>query len=206
MNLSNKTILTICLFIFSTALVAAQSNVKFGVKGGLNASYLSINSVLDEKARIGYHVGVVSEIPLNDMVSLQPEILYSTKGVKGEFSLLLVEASSTFNLNYVDVPVMLKINVSDFFDIHAGPYVGYLVHSDITTSGDLGSYDFDIDKNDLEEWDFGIGAGAGLHLDNLEIGARYNYGFGDVGKTTASQLILGDANNSVIQIYAAFGL
>ena len=207
MKFSIKGILTICIVVFSTAVASAQQDkVKFGVKGGLNMSYLNVNSVLDENFRVGYHIGVASEIPVNEMVSIQPEILYSTKGVKGDISLLGLNASSTFKLNYIDVPVMLKLNFAEFFDVHIGPYASYLISSDISTSGDLGSYEFNINENDLEEWDFGLGAGAGVHLDNLELGVRYNQGLRQVGKSTASSLILGDAKNSVIQIYAAIGL
>jgi len=41
-----------------------------------------------------------------------------------------------------------------------------------------------FDADDFNRMDFGVSGGIGLDIDKFSIGARYNYGLKEVGKTT----------------------
>lgn len=66
-----------------TVLGFANANaqeIKFGVKGGLNFSTVSGDNTENIDDVTSYNIGVVSEIPLSEKFSFQPEILYSRQG------------------------------------------------------------------------------------------------------------------------------
>ena len=136
-------------------------NTEFGVKGGFNMSnlYGSGDDVDDNNILYGFNAGVYATLPISDFVAIQPEILFTTKGAEFEYNNAFASGSTKFKLNYIEVPLLVRVNVTKNFNIHAGGYASYLVSSKIT--GD-GSFDFDqeIDRDDLAKFDAGIAAGG----------------------------------------------
>ena len=174
----------------------------------MNVASLSKDASLeDQKSKIGFNAGVFANIPLASSFSVQPEVLYSQYGAKvkstDEFTALgtttrNVESFST-HLDYIAVPVMFQYNFVPNFYVEAGPEFGFLVSaknkgdrtttvtnaSGTTTSS--ASYTDDINKDNLNTFNFGIGLGAGYYFtDNLGITARYVAGVTDVAKDRPS--------------------
>lgn len=87
-----KAVMIITLFSLAINLqgVLAQSTKRVGIKGGLNVSNLFIDNVTDENARLGFHVGLFGQIFSSDVFAIQPELLYSTKGSKAHYSVVLL--------------------------------------------------------------------------------------------------------------------
>ncbi|HCX99587.1 MAG TPA: PorT family protein, partial [Bacteroidales bacterium] len=121
------------MFIFTVALtltagaISAQES-RFGIKGGLNVSTLTTNDFDDKNLKPGFHVGVFNKISLGEALAIQPELLFSTKGAKYSYDNILVKGDSKFNLNYIELPVKLVVNLLTIFEVQFGPYVGYLVN------------------------------------------------------------------------------
>lgn len=68
------------LAISAVSLVTAQS---FGVKGGANISTISKERSWDDtNARVGYYAGLYMHAAVNNIFSIQPEVLYNSVGVK----------------------------------------------------------------------------------------------------------------------------
>lgn len=202
----------IIALVFSVSAIQAQvdSAAQFGIKGGVNFSNMYTDDVDDENVLTSFNAGVFVNLPVSDLFSIQPEVLYSRKGAELTYDNAFATGSAKFNLNYIEVPVLLKINVSENFNIHAGPYFAYLIDSKITNQGD-GVFDFetDIDNDDLNKFDAGIAAGIGFDFDSFGIGARYNYGLSPIGKerTVAGETYrVPDSKNSTISVYVAFRL
>ncbi len=177
-----------------------------GIKGGLNLSNLYINDVDDENARVGFHAGLFGQLELADAFAIQPEILYSTKGAKAEYDITVFEGESELNLNYLDIPVLAVFKIGDVFEIHAGPYVGFLLNSKFSTEGDLGDDVEELDKDHFSETDFGLSAGAAFGTETLKAGLRYNYGLTEIADSDIASTFIGDAKNSALQLYISFGL
>jgi hypothetical protein len=203
-----KTIKTIMVLVFLSLIVSygsqAQSS-KIGIKGGVNFSNMFIDDIDDENVRTGFHVGILGQfLGANETIGFQPELLYSTKGSKGQYDIAELDGEQKFNLNYVDLPLMLLIRIGNVVDLNLGGYVSYLVNSSVSTDGDLGDAYVELDKDDFNSFDYGLVGGLGFNFDIISIGARYNYGLRQVAADTEAELFLGDAKNSVAQIYIAF--
>jgi hypothetical protein len=206
MNLKRHKLLTFLAVL--TVLVAANisevnAQMRAGVKGGLNVSNLYSDKISDENARYGFNAGVYGQIFSTETFAIQPELLYSTRGTKYE-SNGLIDQEVKFNLNYLDLPVLAVFKLGDAAEIHVGPYAGYLLHSNVSTSGDLGNGSRGIDRDDLKPFDFGVAAGFGLNFGPMQIGARYNLGLTKIADSDFARSVIGDGKNSNAQLYLAF--
>lgn len=204
-----KTI-AIALFVGAVSLTGLQAQ-NFGIKGGLNLSNLYTDEVDDQNVLAGFNVGVFTEIPLTESISIQPEIGYTTKGAELVYNNALLSGTAKFRLNYVEVPVLLKANLTDNFNLQFGPYAAFLVDSKVTNESSNATFNFEqnISKDDLNKFDMGLAAGIGFETDNFGMGLRYNYGLTTVGK---ERTVLGqtytypDSKNSVFSLYATIKL
>lgn len=189
-----KNLILICsLIIFSVSTVKAQEYVVFGAKGGFNLFNMSSDSFSDTSLQTGLHVGLLAEIPLTERFSLQPEILYSTQGTDAEVLMLGGGPRSTkYTMDYLQVPVLAKIYLTESLSIEAGPSFNFLVN----------------EKIDGEEADFGSGFEFGAALGasykfrgGFFAGARYIYGFTNAFDIEGSDR---KANNNGFQIGVGF--
>jgi len=201
--LSVTMVAALCLCVSSIAF--GQSSPRMGIKGGLNLSNLYLDDVSDENARIGLNIGVYGQLLSSDVFALQPELLFSTKGSHNEFD-GFADQTVKFNLNYLDLPVLAVFKLGESAEIHAGGYASYLLNANISYDGDLGSGSEDLDRDNFKSFDYGLVGGFGLNFGALQVGARYNFGLVEIADSDAADLIIGDAKNSVAQIYMAFNL
>lgn len=207
------------LLMISVPQVYAQSNnpgPRIGIKGGLNLSQFFIDqpTVEDENMKLGLHFGLFTKIPVNDFVSFQPELLYTNVGSKVSYggsavgsSLGIREGEVRFNLNYIQLPLALAINVGPL-NIHAGPYLSYLVSANVKNlrTSDLTTINtIELNKDDFKTIDYGLLAGVGFDVQNVTIGARYNYGLRQVGKDGMAGNLTNNSKNSVAQLFIGFG-
>src|SRR6187402_3045285 len=97
----------------------------FGVKAGVNIANQKITGDYepDTKAKIGVHGGVFVTWMFSEKLGLQPELLFSAQGSKDKSDLY----DYSIITNYVNIPVLLRYNVTDMISVHAGPQFGILV-------------------------------------------------------------------------------
>jgi len=193
-----KTLLALAFAVGALSAAQAQS-IKFGVKAGASLTNVTGSDTGDLANKFGFNGGVLANFGLNDMISIQPEVLYSMKGFKDKNS-----SDNHANLNYIDIPVLVKVATGAtglFFEV--GPQVGFLASAKVTT-GPV-SVDF---KDYLKSVDFGYAAGVGFQAaSGPMVGLRYNGGFTNLGKNgniNGLQVSAGDAKNSAFQLYVGF--
>ena len=194
-------------FMTLTNANAQDSASKFGVKGGVNFSNLYTEDVDDNNVLTGFNVGFFAKLPISNNIALQPEISYTGKGAELVYNNALVSGTAQFKLDYIEVPLLLVVNVTKNFNIHAGPYAAYMVSAKTTNKSDSGSYNFEdnIDTDDFNKFDAGLAGGVGLDFEPVSFGVRYNYGLTKIGKEDSSTSFSSpDAKNSVLSVYAAF--
>ncbi len=187
-------LLAVAFLAFGFANAQDKKNMSFGIKGGLNVCLItnvtSIDVGVSSSALIGFHVGFFGEFMISDKFSIQPELLYSTQGVKLDFS----GASGDLKLDYITIPVMAKYYVAKDFSLEFGPQVGFLISAKAKSSG------VSIDVKDMmQTTDFGLNLGAGYYIGkSMNLGLRYNFGLSRVQKDLAS----GESasKNSVFQL------
>jgi hypothetical protein len=194
-----KIILSLGILTGLSSAVHAQG-IKFGVKAGASLTSLTGSDSDGTKNKFGFNGGFLANFGINDMFSIQPEVLYSNKGSKfdgGQNNLRLA-------LNYIDVPVLAKIATGStglFFEL--GPQVGFRVAADVKDSNTSVSF-----KDYTKSVDFGYVGGLGFQVESgAMIGLRYNGGFTNIGKngsffglpTTAA-----NTKNSAFQLYIGY--
>ena len=191
----------ICAFGFANAQDkkggSSDSDMAFGVKGGLNVATLSNTAQGNtDTVLLGFHVGVFGEFKVTDKFAVQPEILFSTQGNKSKSSQdfgggFSSSSEDKTKLGYLNIPVMAKFYVTDDFSIEAGPQIGFLMSAkseDTTTDVGGGpttttSSTTDV-KDKLNSVDFGLNFGLGYNIGaNIVVGARYDLGLNDIQKT-----------------------
>jgi hypothetical protein len=173
------------------------------LKGGVNLANISNSEngdVNDARMLTTWHAGGVIDIALLDVLSIQPGIFYTNKGIKTERNLpLLGTTTTTFNPQYLELPLNLvfkaPISKTSRFFAGAGPYVAMGVAGKYKVKSDLGSNEYDIEFNDddpltqeqedagaykVRKFDYGVNVLAGLELDRFVISANYGLGLAKI--------------------------
>lgn len=183
-----KSISVLALLLVLSFQASAQS-FGLGFKGGLNLSKLNGSDAGNNDLRAGYHAGLMLDMGVNRFLSIQPELLYSTKGYKLEVNPVSnVTTTYRARISYIDVPLLLKIKASNLF-FEAGPQLSFLLNAreEVETVTRSGNNTFtnsqeNTTTDNFNSTDFGVVIGLGYRADNgLGLGFRYNAGLKDVG-------------------------
>ena len=168
----------VLIILMAFIAVPAKSQLKFGVKGGLNISSVHLNSdILKADNVTGFQIGPMIEttIPLVG-VGMDAAILYSQKGmdVKSETG-----TSTNVKTDYIDVPVNLKwkfgLPIIKGY-LGAGPYIGFRVGGDKfwEIPGSV------VGQVKAKNFSAGLNFGAGVELiSHLQVGINYGLGLTD---------------------------
>jgi hypothetical protein len=206
-----KQILLLASVIIST-LAIAQVQPSFGIRAGVTSSGISgdavnnlkdmldfTNGMVTTANRQGFFAGGYAAIPVTDVFFVEPAIYYSQKGyeMKGAFNIkgldfLGANAKAKLNSQYIDIPVVLKANLSGF-QIFAGPQFSYLLNADLRTTAGLLGFNL-LNKNldatsQFNRTDFAVTGGIGYQLGRgINIMASYDYGLSkaDANKNLSS--------------------
>lgn len=198
----------LAVVLVAGASVANAQGPAFGVKGGLNISSLAVDNADEEKTRLGANAGIFLRTMPDEPLGLQVELLYSAKGANATYSGFfgLLDQNVDFNLNYLELPVLVSFRAAGIVDFQLGGYAGYLLNARVSTSGDLGSASDELDKDNFRSVDFGIAGGVGFNAGPAQIGLRYHHGLTKVADSDAANTVLGDATNRCLQAYVALGI
>ncbi len=183
-----------------------------GLKGGLNFSDLYTSDAQKDRMLVGFHAGVYAQLPITRRISIQPELYYTTKGAEVTYNNVFVQGVARYHFNYIELPILLSVNLVENFNLQFGPYIAYLVNGK-TTNESSNSNSFDFEKNlntdDYNRFDAGITLGGGIDIGALGLGVRYCYGLTTVGKERTylgQPYTLPDSKNGVIAFYLSVAL
>lgn len=173
-------------------LTHAHAQTTFGVTAGLNAATISYEDEddlegVDKQARLGLVAGAFARIPFTPMLSVQPEILYSQRGVKlsVEENELGLEGSFTTKIDYLEVPVLLRYAIPATatgleIGLEGGPSLAYKLNVGASCSGDFDDTDCDLDDDEedgIRSIDVGAALGASVGAGPFSVALRYTHGF-----------------------------
>lgn len=168
--------------MFAVALLTAapsQAQVKFGLKGGLNVTDMSLSKeVVDPSNKTGFFVGPTVKFTLPIVgLGIDASALYDQRDakLKGE------DGSENVSLRSINIPINVRytFGMSSLAAIYlaAGPQFGYNI-------GDKNIFsDEDGNGFSLKKSNFSVNVGAGITLmSKFEIGATYNIACGKTGE------------------------
>ncbi len=204
--MKKSTFLALAIFLAAGTMGYAQDNdSKAGIRGSLNLSNWYTDELNDNNVKLGFGIGIFYRGYLSDNFSIQPEIGFSQKGSTFTYDNFFASGEVRGILNYVEVPVLFNVHLTDNFHIGAGPYIGTLISAKAKAVDDDGSTDGEetFDRDNFTTFDYGFSVDTGIDFDNVTVGARYNVGLTDVEWDTVGGTVnLG--KNSVIQVYLGF--
>lgn len=205
------TILTVLAFLM-TSVVSAQSSMDFGFKFGGNRAKMSVDDQstaifnfveqtltgfvgtvdVDSDARIGLIGGAFLSFNVSPTFAIQPELLYSTKGVEKKFRYNFnstdYETVLQVNTAYLEIPVLLKYKFPTEGNIkpslYVGPALGFNISGTLSleegTEGGFATDLGEIDIANLKSTEFSgvIGGELGIAMGNttLLLDVRYTQG------------------------------
>lgn len=206
MKMRSNILCALTLFLTASfGMLHAQDNnvnTEFGVKGGLNMSNLYTDDADDENVLFGFNAGVYATLPVSDFIAIQPELLFTTRGSELEYNNALAQGNVKLKLNYIELPLLVRVNITKNFNIHAGGYASYMVSAKSTGDGDF-EFEDQYDTDDFNKFDAGIAAGVGVDFNPISVGLRYNYGLTTIEKDGDDS---SDLKNSNLSLYLSYKL
>ena len=158
--------------------------MKYGVKAGLNMTSMSNDMAFDPGfgMGVGFRVGgfinmrwgyrTENSSKGTGLWGFQPEFMYSNQAVKTD--------AGDVKMNYIAVPLLLKVYPTTALSIEVGPELSYLISTSPSTMAVDGA---EIKVGDCKGMNIGLAAGLAYDFEmGLTVGARYTYGFTDMAK------------------------
>lgn len=145
----------------------------YGIKAGVNLSGQSTTtSGLDYDIQniVRYNAGGYCNYFFYKVFAIQPELILSGKGVHWkDFYDDMKDI-----LTYIDIPLLIKYQPSKYFNVHAGPQIGFRIRAmqkDMETG----------EKTNINDYynllDYGVAAGVEANLPNrFNLNVRYVFG------------------------------
>jgi hypothetical protein len=183
-------------FLLVVSEVGAQ--VRFGAKAGINVSSIAL-PLNGYGPKIGGQLGLMADMRLSARFSIQPALLFSSKGVTYKFDqrdlsgLYIRTIHTKQSLNYLEFPVLAlyKLPLKKGAKLYAGlgPYVGAGLFSNTRIKG----YDRqEVDPLDnlnretfpFDRFDCGLSVAAGVETGRFLLGINFNKGIKPLAKNT----------------------
>ena len=172
------------------AASSAQAQVKFGLKGGLNVTNMSLNSeVFDADNQTGFFIGPTVKFTLPIVgLGIDASALYDQRDAKVKVEGDGASVESKIKNQSINIPINLRYGVglgstASLF-LFAGPQFGFNV-------GDKNQSLYkDVAQWRLKSSTFSVNVGLGaMLLSHLQISANYNIACGKTGDTTVSEAL-----------------
>ncbi len=200
-----KNVTKLFVVVFLITISTSSFAQSLGIKGGLNLTNMILKGdgwSQSNDMKPGFHIGLTAEFPLNEMFSLEPAVLLSTKGYKYSEP----GYDESVNALSIDIPLTGKASydIGSFIIYGAfGPYIGIGLSGKYKTSD---SPDYTLQwgsssDDDLKRVDFGLVFGAGVEINAIQVGISYDLGLINIYPTTDGGTKI---NNRVLAISAGY--
>jgi hypothetical protein len=171
-----KHFLSVVMAMFIITSATAQ-NLQFGISGGIDAARLALSGASGGPLKYKNDIagGLSLEATISDNFGVQLEANFSRQGTA-----IVADDGSTagsFNLDYITIPVLIKLYGTPRLNFFAGPQVGLLLSG---KSKQQGVEDQDV-KDQFKSTDFYAVFGSEYKFANgIFVNARYNLGLSNI--------------------------
>ncbi len=184
-----KRIAPLFFFLLLFQAASAQDSTpialrRFGLRVGINFAHPDFSkgtppSDLKTNWGTGFVGGFFLMVPVSNKIALQPEYLFS------QMNSSFMDIDGHFNVNYLSLPLLLRIQLSDRFSILAGPQFDLMIGAEIQDSDGTNDYTHQMEER-------GIAATAGLECriwKSFALSLRYMQGLNHIGIDLGNQTI-----------------
>jgi len=200
-----KKVLSLIALLIAMTLSLQAQGVKFGLKGGLNITKMSLSKdVFSSDNRAGFYVGssLKVSLPLGfgvDIAALYDQRSADIEPQSGASQSTTATGDEKITQKSLNIPVNLRYNIGlgSLASIYlaAGPQFGFPVGDKV--------YNTKVGEYRLKDANLSVNFGAGLSLmKHLEIGFTYNLAAGKSGEFSGLNDI--DTHNNAWQIGLAY--
>ena len=152
---------------------------QYGLKTGLGIAELHGDTkdynIIDRASKKALFIGGFALMRVNNIIYVQPEIIYTNKGAKAADP----DRKDRLNLTYLEFPVLAKLYILPKASIRPHLFFGPAPNILLSAEYDSGGHDYDI-KDEVTKFDFGLVAGGGFDIEFgnglIMIDARYTHG------------------------------
>jgi hypothetical protein len=178
-----KNLLLLAFLIFASA---AQAQI--GVRAGIGSSNFSNGDVQRAfTSLIRPHLGASYGMKVTEKLTVEPGLFYSGKGMT---TVNVKNNEFTESLSYVDIPVLVRYDLNEDFNVFAGPQAGFLLARNYTE----GSVKL-TDTAPVGGYEIGGVFGVGYQMaSGINLQASYDFGIAPFKYFQA------DVNNSVLKL------
>jgi hypothetical protein len=156
--------------------MSVSAQYGYGVKAGINISNHKTTGEginVNTNPLVGFHLGGYGHFFILEPLAIQGELLFSQKGSKWDDPYF----SGKDRVNYIDIPILVRYQILEYLNVHAGPQLGIMVSAKQIPE--------DGDKMDVKDFykgtDFSLVFGAGGNLpNNIHVTIRYILGLSTV--------------------------
>ncbi|MEJ7736521.1 MAG: porin family protein [Chitinophagaceae bacterium] len=198
-------LLLVAVMLISLITANAQTIPSFGIRAGvaftnwqgdavqsLDKLVNVSDGIVDTRSKTGFFAGGYMNIPVSHIFSVEPGIYFTQKGytMNGNLEIKAIQflgadAIARVQSSYIDLPLLIRANISGGLQAYAGPQISYLaknnLHLDAGIIG-ISLFQRDVDMTDnFKRWDAGITGGLAYQFQNgLNIQAGYEHGLSRV--------------------------
>lgn len=164
-----------------TSMAIAQTvddreQLRVGIKAGINVSnvYDEQGDNFEADPKIGFAGGGFLSIPIGRYLGLQPEVLYSQKGLTFNGSFLGADYTVQRTLGYLDIPVYVQFKPIPAITLLFGPQYCFLLHrrDKFSTGSYTTEQQEEFSNDNIRKNVFGLAGGFDLNINRFVIGAR----------------------------------
>ena len=156
------------LLLFALGLFSTSYG-QLGIRAGLNSGNFSDTNY---NAKVGFHAGGYYRMDIG-FISVEPGVQFSIKGY--ETNALPTGAVVSEKLSYLDVPLLVRLNIYEFLNVFVGPQGSLLLARKYELDGNV-----DSSTDVIKGFDLGGVVGIGV---NTPVGVNFQLSY-DLGLTS----------------------
>jgi len=177
------TLLTITIGLLLSSTAFGQINDKIGVKAGVGFANYYGSMVDDVEYITSFTAGVYSSYNLIGNLKFQPEILFTSKGASGDFT-LDPDKYEDINVGYIQIPLLAKYLVLESDGVSAGVMVGPAFAFKIFDNATTLENHMNLFEAEARSQEISMLGGLTLEIERFTVDLRLDIGLSDTFERT----------------------
>ncbi|MGL1886577.1 MAG: PorT family protein [Reichenbachiella sp.] len=192
--------------------IGLEHSINFAQLLGSNQTIEYANRTVEYdqvSSRLTIDLGMFAIIHVSDLISIQPEFVYSMMGghyverttVLHDLGAVKGDESISFSTDYLKFNLPINLKIHDMLYFQTGGYVSTLLSAETYTP--WWHFDSGVERtsiSDMNNFDAGILAGFGISTGVVNLTFRYNYGLIDIFQSGDYEDL--DLSNGLFQFVA----